>query len=503
MTSALPHPTLHAAIVHAAEPRLDKVALIHEGGEVTYRQFLANIENVARHLVKLGIGEGERFAIYGQNTPEHYYCFYAASLIGAMIVPLNPHLTAPEVEYSFRHSEAKFLLFDSHVEAVVAQAGIPAEKQLPVSTLREPAPAVSLPEIKTDPEADFVISYSSGTTGTPKAVVLDQASMIRVGEAGTRMWGVTENDVATVGLPLGYMYGLNTSSSPVLHNGGTIVLMRRFHPGEALDIFSKRNVTLFMGVPTMFTMMLSYCEQKGLKYQLLSMRMLVTAGAPLPPEVSARFTAAFGKPLSNYYGLSEAFPIFGHFAEDQGRIPEGATGRLAPGAYVEIRRPDGSRCAPGEAGEAFVRGAATMKRYNKEPEMTAAALADGLFRTGDIVSVDEAGFFTIQGRIKEIIIRGGHNIAPAEVEQVLVSHDAVIEATVVGAPDPVFGERPVAFVVCRPGATVSAEDLMSHAEARLSEFKVPRTINFLEQMPLGKTGKVDRLALQALAASGL
>lgn len=503
MNPALPFPSLHAAITHAAESRPDKVALVHEGGEVTYRQFIENIENVARHLVRLGIGEGERFAIYGQNTPEHYYSFYAASLIGAMVVPLNPHLTASEVEYSFRHSEAKFLFFDNDVEANVAQAGLPAEKVLRVSILRENAPAVELPAIETDPEADFVISYSSGTTGTPKAVMLDQASMIRVGEAGARMWGVTERDIATVGLPLGYMYGLNTSSSPVLHRGGTIVLMRRFHPGEALEIFSKQNATLFMGVPTMFTMMLSYCEQKGLKYEFPAMRMLVTAGAPLPPEVSARFIAAFGKPLSNYYGLSEAFPIFGHYAEDEGRIPEGATGRLAPGAYVEIRRPDGSRCEPGEPGEAFVRGAATMKRYNKEPEMTAAAMADGLFRTGDIVSVDEARFFTIQGRIKEIIIRGGHNIAPAEVEQVLVSHGAVIEATVVGAPDPVFGEKPVAFIVRRPGAEVTAEELISHAEAQLSEFKVPRTINFLNEMPLGKTGKVDRRALQALATSGL
>jgi long-chain acyl-CoA synthetase len=493
-----PFPSLHAALLHAATPRLDKLALIHEGGEVTYRQFLANVDTVARHLCKLGIGPGDRFAVYGQNTPEHYYCFYAASRLGAVIVPLNPHLTAPEVEYSFRHSEAKILFHDAHVQDA-ARATIAAERMQPIAALCAPAPEIALSEVAVDPADDFAISYSSGTTGNPKAIVLDQAGLIRVAQSGTQMWGITEADIGTVGLPLGYMYGLNTSSSPVLHAGGTIVLMRRFHPREALELFVTNKATIFMGVPTMFTMMMDYCEQKGLTFTLPDMRMLVTAGAPLPPETAARFVARFGKPLSNYYGLSEAFPIFAQHAGETLTTPQGATGRLAPGAVVEIRRPDGTPCADDEPGEAFVRGPATMKRYNKDPELTAAAMQDGLFRTGDIVQRDAQGFYTITGRIKDVIIRGGHNISPAELEQTLVSHSSVAEAAVVDAPDPVFGEKPVAFVVCRPGASVTAEELMTHAEAILSEFKVPRTIHFLTEMPLGKTGKVDKRHLQKIA----
>ncbi|KAF0170342.1 MAG: long-chain-fatty-acid--CoA ligase protein [Rhodobacteraceae bacterium] len=207
-----------------------------------------------------------------------------------------------------------------------------------------------------------------------------------------------------------------------------------------------------------------------------------------------------GKPLSNYYGLSEAFPIFAQYAGETAAVPAGATGRLAPGARVEIRRPDGSLCTIGEAGEAYVSGPAVMKRYNKDPELTTAALHDGLFRTGDIVVQDAQGFFTIKGRLKEIIIRGGHNISPAELEQTLVSHPAVADAAVVGMPDPVFGEKPVAFVVCRPGLKVQAEDLMAHTEAQLSDYKVPRTIHFVQELPLGKTGKVDKRALQEIAA---
>lgn len=494
----LPFPSLLDALRQAAAPRREKAALIHEGRTVTYGEFLDRIDSVARHLTALGIGPGDRFAIYGQNTPEHYYAFYAASRLGAVIVPLNPHLTAPEVDYSFRHSEAMVLFHDDHV-ADAARATVPADKLRPITDLRAPAPAVDLPEIASDPEADFAISYSSGTTGNPKAIVLDQAGLIRVAISGAEMWGITDADVATVGLPLGYMYGLNTSSSPVLHAGGTIVLMRRFHPREALDLFTRHHSTLFMGVPTMFTMMMDYCEQKGLTYPLPDMRMLVTAGAPLPPETAARFVARFGKPLSNYYGLSEAFPIFAHHAGETEAAPTGATGRLAPGAVVEIRRPDGTLCGDDEDGEAFVSGPATMKRYNNDPEMTAGAISGGLFRTGDIVRRDAQGYFTITGRIKDVIIRGGHNISPTELEQVLVSHPAIAEAAVVAAPDPVFGEKPVAYLVCRPGTTATAEEVMSHAALRLSDFKVPRDIHFLTEMPLGKTGKVDKRNLQQRA----
>ena len=501
MSLPLPFPSLHAELAHAASSRPDKAAVIHGDVTLTYSDLLDRIETTARHLLALGISTGDRFAIYGQNTPEHYLCFYAASLLGAIFVPLNPHLTPAEVDYSFRHSEAKILLVDAQAD-LGPDPSIPTDRVIPLGILASPAPDIALPPVRIDAEADFAICYSSGTTGNPKAIVLDQASLMRVAASGAAMWGVTERDIATVALPLGYLYGLNTASSPVLHSGGTIVLMRRFHPRDVLESFTSYKSTFFMGVPTMFTMMMDYCEQKGLTLDIPDMRMLVTAGAPLPPETAARFKARFGKPLSNYYGLSEAFPIFAQYANETMQVPEGATGRLAPGAQVELRRPDGSLCDIGEAGEAFVRGPALMKRYNKDPDLTAAALDNGLFRTGDIVEQDAQGFFTIKGRIKDIIIRGGHNISPAELEQTLVLHPAIADAAVVGAPDPIFGEKPVAFVLCRPGASATADDLIAHVEARLSDFKVPRTIHFMSEFPLGKTGKVDKRALQDIAARG-
>ncbi|WP_413875623.1 class I adenylate-forming enzyme family protein [Albidovulum sp.] len=501
MTAKPPFPSLHAALAAAAAPRLDKVALIHESGNVTYGEMLAKIDNVVRHLRRLGIGKGDIFAVYGQNTLEHYYCFYAASKMGAILVPLNPHLTAAEVGYSFHHSEAKILFHDEHVEAT-AREGVPADRMLPLTTFHAPCPGADHAGVEIDPEADFVVAYSSGTTGTPKAIVLDQAGLVRVGASAAEMWGITEADTTVIGLPLGYMYGINTASSPVLHAGGTVAMMRRFHPREALEMFRDHGVTIYMGVPTMYTMMMDYCSQRDLGFDLSGMRMLVCSGSPLPPETAARFVGQFGKPLQNYYGLSEAFPIIGHFFHETEDVTPGSTGRLCPGAVVRIQRPDGSECADGEAGEAFVRGPGTMKRYNKNPGMTAAAMQGDLFRTGDIVVRDTKGFYTITGRIKDIIIRGGHNISPAEVEEALVSHPAVREAAVVGAPDPVFGESPVAFVVLRHGARLDLPDLIAHAGKRLSEFKVPQIVHVLAELPVGKTGKIDRRALKDQAERG-
>jgi long-chain acyl-CoA synthetase len=493
-----PFRSVHAALSEAAEGRRGKVALIHESGNVTFGGLLEKIDNTVRHLRALGIGQGDTFALYGQNTLEHYYCYYAASKMGAVFVPVNPNLTASELAYAFQHSGARFLLHDEHV-AATAKAAIPAEKLLPVEHLRSLAAGDDHQGVEVDPAADFVISYSSGTTGTPKAVVLDQGSQVAVARSAARMWGVTDRDVTLLGLPLGYLYGLSTSSGTVLHAGGTVVVLRRFHPREALEGFVRHGVTLYMGVPTMYSMMLDYCDQKGLSFDLSHMRRLICAGAPLPNEVVARFRSRFGAGIQNYYGLSESFPIFGHYEDDASHAPAGSVGKLAPGATVRIQRPDGSDCATGEAGEAFVRGPCTMKRYDKAPEMTEAAMVDGMFRTGDLVSRDAEGYFYITGRIKEILIHGGHKIAPSEVEHVLAAHPAVQDVAVVGVPDPVYGENPVAFVVLHHGANATQAELTEHAARTLSDFKVPKRVFFETALPLGKTGKVDKRLLKETA----
>jgi long-chain acyl-CoA synthetase len=494
-----PYSTVYEALAAAAAPRPGKVALIKDDVCVTYAELLERIDNTARHLRALGIGRGEAFALYGQNTLEHYFCYYAAAKIGAIFVPVNPNLTASEVAYTFAHSDAKVLFHDTQVVDAAREA-VPASRLLPVEMLRTIASGEDHAAAMVNSEADFIIIYSSGTTGVPKAVALDHRSQVAAANSLAQMWGITENDVTLIGLPLGYLYGISTSSASNLHVGGTVVVLRRFHPREVLEGFGTYGVTVYQGVPTMYSMMMEYCDERRLSFDLSALRLLICSGAPLPDETAARFTAKFGKALENYYGLTEVYPVFAHYHDEAHPAPKGAVGKPAPGVTVRIQRPDGSECAIGEAGEALVRGPATMRRYHKAPELTADVLTpDGLFRTGDLVSSDADGWYYIVGRIKEIIIRGGHNISPAEVERILVSHPAVNQAAVVGIADRIFGECPVAFVVLRHGETATPSELEAHCEKLLSDFKVPRIIHIVAELPLGKTGKVDKKLLKSRA----
>lgn len=490
--------SVYNALFEAAQSRMDKVAIVYEAEEITYAGLLLRVERVIRRLKSWGVGKGDAFAVYGQNHPEQLYCYYAAAKTGAIFVPVNPNLTAVEVGYNFAHSNAKVLFYDDNVEDTARQA-VPAEQLLHISELASFPVEGEEPHAEINLADDFIITYSSGTTGNPKGVVLDQRAQVDVAAALGRMWGITDSDITLVALPLGYLFGISTAAATALAAGGTVVLLRRFHPREVLEAFGHYSATVYHGVPTMYSMMMEYCEQRDLSFDLSRTRLLICAGAPLPEEVSARFVSKFGKPLQNYYALTEVTPVFGRYHDDPSELPAGAIGKAAPGAVVKILNADGLECGPDEPGEVLVRGAATLKRYAKDAELTAAALQDGLFRTGDLVSRDKDGFYYIVGRIKEIIIRGGHNISPAEVEKAIVSHPAVQDTAVVGIEDRIFGEVPIAFVVLRANSTLSVEELTAFLEERLSDFKVPRTIYFETELPHGKTGKIDKTALKARA----
>ncbi|RFB87158.1 AMP-dependent synthetase [Rhizobium leguminosarum bv. trifolii] len=490
--------SVYNTLLEAAQSRMDKAAIVYEGQTINFATLLVRIEQVISRLKSLGVGKGDAFAIFGQNHPEHLFCYYAASKMGTVFVPVNPNLTAGEVDYNFRHSEAKVLFFDDHVEETARQT-VPSEKLFHISSLTEASAESSDSQGAIDLDDDFIITYSSGTTGNQKAIVLDQRAQVAVASSLVRMWGISERDTTLVALPLGYLYGFSTAAATGLSVGGTVVILRRFHPRDVLAAFEEYPITVYHGVPTMFTMMMEYCEQRGLRVDLSKARLLICSGAPLPEEVAARFVAKFGKPLQNYYAMTEVAPVFGCYYDDPAELPAGAIGKAAPGAVIKIHRPDGSECGTDEPGEALVRGAATLKRYAKDEELTAASLKDGLFRSGDLVSRDKDGFYYIVGRIKEIIIRGGHNISPAEVEKATLRHPAVQDAAVVGIADRIFGEVPVAFVVLRLNASVSQDELISFLEGQVSDFKVPRAVHFVAELPQGKTGKIDKKLLKIRA----
>ena len=487
--------TIDDLLRKVASERMDATALVYGDRRLSYAEMLREIERTVLSLQEQGIGRGVAFAVLCQNCLEVMVAYYAAARLGAVFVPINPSLTAREVTHIVTHSGAIRLFHDDAMREVAEQAAADALRR-PLSALStEDAPHGA--ETATDPAEDFLIIYTSGSTGTPKAVLFDQQAEIAGNASLTEMWGITERDVTLVALPLGFLYGLSTAAATGLQVGGQVVIQRRFHPGEVLQAMVAHGVTIYHGVPTMFTMMLDYAEQNDLHIDLSFMRLLICAGAPLSAELKARFQARFGKAIDDYYALTEVRPVFGRFAHESTPIPAGAIGRASPGAIIRIVDGAGVEVADGEHGELVVRAPSTLKRYYKDDALTKAAFLGDLFRTGDLGFRDAGGFYHLTGRIKDIIICGGANIAPAEVEDVIGRHAGVQSAAVIGVPDRKYGEVPVAFVIRRSGADVTSEALVDLCRKELAEFKVPAMFRFVPDFPLGVTGKVDKNALKA------
>ena len=487
--------TIDGLLRQAASEDPGAPALVYGDRRLGYGDLLREIDRTVLALHGQGIGPGVAFAVLCQNCLEVMVAYYAAARLGAVFVPVNPSLTAREVTHIIAHSGALRLYHDDAMREVAEEAA-PASLRRPLSALAADGTPPVIDAVA-DPAADFLIIYTSGSTGTPKAVLFDQQAEIAGNASLVEMWGITERDVTLVALPLGFLYGLSTAAATGLQAGGEVVIQRRFHPGEVLQAMVQHRVTVYHGVPTMFTMMLDYAEQNDLHIDLSFTRLLICAGAPLSAELKARFQARFGKAIDDYYALTEVRPVFGRFAHEANPIPAGAIGRASPGAIIRIVDGAGVEVADGVHGELVVRAPSTLKRYYKNEALTKAAFLGDLFRTGDLGFRDAQGFYHLTGRIKDIIIRGGANIAPAEVEGVIGRHAGVQSAAVIGVPDRKYGEVPVAFVIRRSGAEVTPEALAELCRKELAEFKVPAMFRFVSAFPLGVTGKVDKNVLKA------
>ncbi|MFP4890988.1 class I adenylate-forming enzyme family protein [Paraburkholderia sp. EG304] len=475
-----------------------RVALRSADAVLTYGQLTKQVGTLADRLESIGVGPGNTVAALCENRLEVILLYYAMGKIGATFVSVNPSLTAHEVEYILDHAGVALLLHDEKMRDVAQSAAgrVPATRLASFDDLGKLG-AIGESQPRHAQTDIFQIAYTSGSTGRPKAVAFDQAAEVDGNQSLIELWAMTPADVTVVALPLGFLYGLSTASSMTLQAGAEVVLMRRFHPRGVLEAFSVHQATVFHGVPTMFAMMLEYAEQNDLRIDLSFMRLLVSAGAPLSRELRNRFEARFNKRIDDYYGLTEVRPVFGRFANDPAPVPESAIGKAAPGVIIKIVDADGNEVKPGEVGELLVRAPSTTCGYYKNPELTAATFEHGLMRTGDLGYRDAEGFYYLTGRIKDIIIRGGANIAPAEVEETIASHPEVQSVSVIGVPDEKFGQVVAAYVVSRDAEHVSAEALIEFCKSRLADFKVPSQIFWADELPLGITGKVDKKALLA------
>ena len=349
------------------------------------------------------------------------------------------------------------------------------------------------PEVAARDDSDTaVILYTSGTTGTPKGAQLTHANLYRNAVAFTALFDLCQNDVVLGCLPLFHAFGQSNGLNASIAVGACVSLVPRFEPTAVLQLIERHRVTVFEGVPTMYVTLL-HTDADGVDAS--SLRMCVSGGAALPVEVLNGFQNTFGAPILEGYGLSETSPTAAY--NRPGRTKAGSIGLPLDGVELKLVNPDGTETPPGEAGEIVIRGHNVMKGYWNRPEATEAAIVDGWFHTGDMATRDDDGFYFIVDRKKDLIIRGGYNVYPREIEEVLYEHPAVREAAVIGVPHATHGEEVAAAVVLRPGTSATPAELRDYVKTRVAAYKYPRLVWFVDALPKGPTGKILKREIQA------
>ncbi|MFK0284676.1 long-chain fatty acid--CoA ligase [Streptomyces sp. NPDC090499] len=439
-----------------------------------------------------GVRPGDRVALMLPNVPEFAVVYYGVLRAGGVVVPMNPLLKSREIRYYLGDSGARtlFAWHDFADEAITGARQADAEAVVvgpgALDELLEGVrPRAGLTDRQDDDTA--VILYTSGTTGRPKGAELTHANLDRnCAVAAGGLFRLTPDDVIFGGLPLFHAFGQTCTLNAAVASGACLTLLPRFDAAQALEILDAHGVTVFAGVPTVYSRLVRQPGKEG--YDTSRLRVCLAGGAELPLQVLYDFQAAFGCVVLEGYGLSETSPVVSVNTEQAGPRP-GSVGTPIPG--VRVRVVDNGREVPrGETGEIAVRGHNVMKGYWQRPEETAATIRDGWLYTGDLGRVDRDGYLWIVGRKKDVIIRGGYNVYPREVEDVLYEHPAVADAAVVGIPDPDLGEEVGAAVVLRAGARATAEELRAYVKAQVAAYKYPRKVWIADALPKGPTGKI-------------
>ncbi|MFE7403852.1 long-chain fatty acid--CoA ligase [Streptomyces sp. NPDC057557] len=480
----------------------DRVAVVDSDTRLTYRELWARVLGCAGALRASGVRPGDRVAVLLPNSADFLYAYYGALAAGATVVPVHGLLVADEVAYVLRHSGSVALISGGPLWPVAEEgaraAGVRAVRGVPTGGDPLPAPEPAAPD-------DIaVILYTSGTTGRPKGALLTHLNIVmNASVIAHDLVGLDIDDVVLGCLPLFHSYGQTCAMNATLRAGARLVLMPRFSGAGALELLASEGVSVFMGVPTMYHALVEAAGKDDTAHRL-TLRAAVSGGAALPVAVLERFEETFATQVLEGYGLTETSPVATFNQPELGRRP-GTVGHPVWGVEIGVADAaveDAVVLLPdGEVGEVVVRGHNVFAGYLDDPEATAAALVDGWFRTGDLGVRDEDGFLSIVDRKKDLVIRGGFNIYPREVEEVLVRHPAISEVAVIGVPDEARGEEICAVVVLRADAgAVTAEDVIAWSRDRLGRHKYPRIVRFTETLPLGPTGKVLKRALTAASS---
>jgi long-chain acyl-CoA synthetase len=467
----------------------------------------AMLDGASAHIAGLleghGVSPGGRVGIMLPNVPYFPVCYYGALRAGAIVVPMNVLLKRREVAFYLRDSGAK-LLFAWHGFAQEAQAGAQdagAECVLVAPGEFEPIVGAATPRAAiadADDRDTAVILYTSGTTGTPKGAELTHANLRRNCEVVGGLFGLGAEAITLGALPLFHSFGQTCCMNATIASGGTLTLIPRFDPGKALEIIERDRVNVFMGVPTMYGAMLHHAERE--RFDTSTLQVCASGGAAMPVELMRGFEQAFECKVLEGYGLSETSPVASFNPPDRERKP-GSIGTPVDGVEMKVVDEEGGELAEDQVGEIVIRGHNVMKGYWHNPEATATATAGGWFHSGDMARIDADGYFFIVDRKKDMIIRGGYNVYPRELEEMLYEHPAVREAAVVGVPDDELGEEIGAAVVLKEGAQASADELRDHVKAQVAAYKYPRRVWFVAELPKGPTGKILKREIEPPASA--
>ncbi len=504
----------------------DRTALIFYGKKVSYRELGEQIDRFAAALQRrLGIKKGDRVGIILPNCPQNVIATVGAQRAGAIPVLFNPMYVTREIEYQVKDSGCQVMVtLDLFWQKVRAAGGveryivtgmrdylpfplnllfplkqkaprIPADEAIRFMDLLE-EPATGFAPAEVDPKEDVaVLLYTGGTTGVSKGVMLTHFNLVS-NIAQIREWlkrGEEHHDTVLVVLPMFHSYGFTAALGYALATGGTCILVPKFEAKEVLKLIQKYRPTSFPGVPTIYTALMK--EPDFGKYDIKSIEFCVSGAAPLPVELMQKFEGTTGSGIVEGYGLTETSPVT-HSNPLHGTRKPGSVGLPYPNTEVRIVHPETGEDLPiGQEGEILIKGPQVMKGYWNRPEATAEVIKDGWLYTGDIGRMDEDGYLYIVDRKKDMILAGGFNIYPREIDEVLYQHPAVLEACAVGVPDEYRGETVKAFVVLKPGMTATEQEILDFCKERLAAYKRPRSVEFLPELPKSTVGKVLRRVL--------
>lgn len=475
---------------------------------MSYRAYDEHTDRLAGGLAELGLAPDDRVAVLLPNGLEIVETYAAVAKLGAVAVPLNPMFTPREIEYVVNNSGARVFVtstrdagrvlalrnrLPSLREIVVVGDEIPGAVQF--ARVAAAAPPASFPAVSGDAVA--MILYTSGTTGNPKGAMLTHAGLLDNARAVVEAVGFHETDRSLCVLPLFHLFAIAFDFLQMMTAGASTVIVERFDAEVALRAIEQHKVSVLVGVPTMFIYLLQHPARRN--HDISSLRIGDTGGGPVPSALKVQYEREVGMTLLESYGLTEASPVV---TIERPGLPrrEGACGITLPGMETRVVDGKGQDVPPGELGELLVRGPNVMKGYFQMPQATAETIIDGWLHTGDLVRKDTDGYVYMVDRLKHMIICGGYNIYPKEIENVLHGHPAVLECAVVGLPDAVKGEIPKACIVLKPGVQVTEAEIKEFCRQSLAAYKVPRLIEFMVSLPKTATGKIRKGELAAAAS---